>query len=224
MVGLSLSASQSFEILLLRILFSIVSEFFVFTFFFFAIFIYLFPLFIFHIFLLDIFFIYISNVIPFPGPPPLGKPLTHSLSPCFYEGIPSPTHQLLTLHPQIPLHWGIHQAFTGARTPPPIDAWQGYLLLHKHLEPWVIPCVLLGWWISPWELWGVWLEDIVVLPMGLQTLSTPSVHSLTPPLGTPYSVQWLAVSICLCICQALAEPLKRQLYQASSTGISWHPQ
>jgi hypothetical protein len=28
------------------------------------------------------------------------------------------------------------------------------------------------------------------------------------------SVHWLAVSIHFCICQALAEPLKRQLYQA----------
>jgi hypothetical protein len=33
-------------------------------------------------------------------------------------------------------------------------------------------------------------------------------------LRTPCSVQWLAVSICLYICQALAEPLRRQLYQA----------
>jgi hypothetical protein len=31
-------------------------------------------------------------------------------------------------------------------------------------------------------------------------------------LGTLCSVQWLAVSICLCICQALAEPLRKQLY------------
>jgi hypothetical protein len=44
--------------------------------------------------------------------------------------------------------------------------------------------------------------------------STPSVHSLTLPLGTLCSVQWLAASILLYICQALAEPLKRQLYQA----------
>jgi hypothetical protein len=22
------------------------------------------------------------------------------------------------------------------------------------LEPWVLPCVLLGWWFSPWERWG----------------------------------------------------------------------
>ena len=44
--------------------------------------------------------------------------------------------------------------------------------------------VLLGWWCSLWKLWGVWLVDIVVLPMRLQTPSTPSVLSLTPPLGT----------------------------------------
>ena len=85
------------------------------------------------------------------------------------------------------------------------------------LEPWVSPCVLFGWWFSPWEFWGlgvVWLIDVVVLPMGLQTLSAPSVLSLTPPLGTQCSVQWLAASINLCICQVLAEPLRRQLYQA----------
>jgi len=42
----------------------------------------------------------------------------------------------------------------------------------------------------------------------------PSILSLTPPMGTPCSVRWLAASIHLCICHALAEPLRRQLYQA----------
>jgi hypothetical protein len=46
-------------------------------------------------------------------------------------------------------------------------------------------CVLLGWWLSPWQFCGVWLVDIAVLPTGLQTPSTPLVLSLTPPLGTP---------------------------------------
>jgi hypothetical protein len=55
------------------------------------------------------------------------------------------------------------------------------------------------------------LVDIVVLPMGLQTPSAPSNLSLAPPLGTPCSVQWLAESIHLCTCQALAAPLRRQL-------------
>jgi hypothetical protein len=38
-------------------------------------------------------------------------------------------------------------------------------------------------------------------------------------LETTCSVQWLAASICLCICQALVEPLRRQLYQ---TPVSKH--
>ena len=64
----------------------------------------------------------------------------------------------------------------------------------------------------PWELW---LVDIVVLPLWLQTPSAPSVLSLTPLLGSPWTVQWLAGNICLCICQALVETARRQLYQAS---------
>jgi hypothetical protein len=36
-----------------------------------------------------------------------------------------------------------------------------------------------------WGGGGVWLVDIVVFPLGLQTPSTPSVLSLTPLLGTP---------------------------------------
>jgi hypothetical protein len=50
--------------------------------------------------------------------------------------------------------------------------------------------------------------------MGLQTPSAPPDISLTPPLGTPCLAQWLAGSIHLCICQALAEPLMGQLYPA----------
>jgi hypothetical protein len=50
--------------------------------------------------------------------------------------------------------------------------------------------------------------------MGLQTPSAPSILSLPPPLGTLCSVQWLSESIHLCMCKVLAEPLRRQLYQA----------
>jgi hypothetical protein len=49
---------------------------------------------------------------------------------------------------------------------------------------------------------GYWLVHIV-LPIGLQTPSAPWVLSLAPSLGTPCSVQWMVVSIHLCICQAL---------------------
>jgi hypothetical protein len=45
-------------------------------------------------------------------------------------------------------------AFTGPMASSPIDTQQGHLLLYMQLEPWVTPCVLFGWWFSPWELWG----------------------------------------------------------------------
>ena len=122
-----------------------------------------------------------------------------------------PTHPLTpTSLASISLHWGIYWAFIGSRTSPAIDAWQGHPLIHIQLEQWV----LLSWWLIPWELWGLWLVDIVVLPMGLQTPSTPSVHFLTPLLGTPFSVKWLAVSSHLCIWKSLARPFRRQPYQA----------
>jgi hypothetical protein len=57
-----------------------------------------------------------------------------------------------------------------------------------------------------------WL--ILLFFLWLQTPSPPSVLSLTPLLETLCSGQWLAVSIYLCICKALAGPLRRQLYQA----------
>ena len=63
----------------------------------------------------------------------------------------------------------------------------------------------------------------VVPHKGLQTTSAPWVLSLAPPLGTLCFVQWMAVSIHFCICQALADPLRRQLYQAPvSKHLSWH--
>jgi hypothetical protein len=82
------------------------------------------------------------------------------------------------------------------------------------LEPWVFLCVLFDWWFSSWELWGIWLVDTVLHPMVLQTPSAPSVLSLTPSLRTPCSVQRLVMNIHLGYFQALAETLRRHLYQA----------
>jgi hypothetical protein len=53
------------------------------------------------------------------------------------------------------------------------------------------------------------LVHIVVPPMELKTPSVAWVLSLAPQLDTHCSVQWMAVCIYLCICQAVAEPLKR---------------
>jgi hypothetical protein len=86
-----------------------------------------------------------------------------------------------------------------------------------------VPCYICSWshvyplvgGLVPGNSGGVWLVSIVVLPMGLQTPSAPLVHSLTPPLRTSCSVQWLIVSFHLFICKDLAGLLRRQPYQAS---------
>jgi hypothetical protein len=60
---------------------------------------------------------------------------------------------------------------------------------------------------------GYWLVHIAVPPIGLQTPSAPWVLSLAPSLGTLCSVQCVTVRIHFCICQSLAEHLRRQLHQ-----------
>jgi hypothetical protein len=124
----------------------------------------------------------------------------------------SPTHPLPPSHPGIPLHWGIEPPQAQGPLLPLMS--NKVILCHIRSQShgpsmcthWLVvhslgvPGVLASWHCSS--------------PMGLQTPSTPSVPSPTPPSGTLHSVQWLAVSICLCLCQALVEPFRRQLYQA----------
>jgi hypothetical protein len=108
----------------------------------------------------------------YPIPPP----------PCFYEEAPllMPTSHTLAFP---------YSAFTGPRDSPSIDAWQGHPLLHLQLKPWDPPCVPFGWLFSPWKL-GVRLVDIVVLPLGLQTPSAPSVLPPIPSIGVLF-YKWL---------------------------------
>jgi hypothetical protein len=110
-----------------------------------------------------------------------------------------------------------HITFRGPRASSPIDDCLGRPLLPMQLEPWVPPFVFFGWWFSTWELWGYWLVYIFVPPMGQQTPAAPWVLSLAPTLGTLCSIQWMSMSIHFYICQALAEPLRRQLYQAPAS-------
>jgi hypothetical protein len=131
-------------------------------------------LFIFNLFIFQVLspypvFSLLETPYPIPRPPASMRVFLHPTHP------PTPTSS-----PSISLHWGIYWAFIGPRTSPPIDTWQGRPLLHMQLEPWVPSCVLLVWWLSPWELGGrgFWLVNIVVLPMGLQTPSALSVLSL----------------------------------------------
>ena len=68
------------------------------------------------------------------------------------------------------------------------------------------PSIPLHWGIKPSQDQGP--------PLPLMPDNAPSVLPLTPPLGSLHLVRWLAVSICICIDQDLAEPLRRQQYQA----------
>jgi hypothetical protein len=141
-------------------------------------------------FLFDLFTFPILYPFPIsPHNPPVLSPLLLLLWGCAPTHSPAPA--------SLPSHSPTmgHRDFTGPRTSSLIDACQGHPVLHIFLEPWVAPCVLLGCWFRLWELW---LFDIIVLPVGLQTPSAPFSLSL----GNPKSVQWLAVSIHLCICQA----------------------
>jgi len=105
-----------------------------------------------------------------------------------------------------------HRILTKPRASHPTDDRLGHPLLHMQLETWVPQCVFFDWWFSPRELWGYWLVRIVVPPTGLQTSLALWVLFLAPSLGTLCFVQWMTMSIHFCIWQALAEPLRRQLY------------
>jgi hypothetical protein len=129
-------------------------------------------------FFLGIFFIYVSNVFLFPGHP-------------FRNPIPPlPASMMVLPHPPTPVLLPWHSSTLGhitlscLRASPPTDVQQGHLLLHMQPEAWVHQCVCFGWWFSPQEIQGVWL-DTVAPSMGLQTPSAPYVSSPTPPSGTP---------------------------------------
>jgi hypothetical protein len=139
-------------------------------------------------FYIYIFIIYISNVSPFPGRPPLPPEIPYPILPLltYMRVLPHPpTHTL----PPASLPWHSPtlklRVFIGPRTSPPIDAQQGQALLYMRLEPLVPPCVLFDWWFRPWELWGIWLVDTVVLSMAFQTPSAPSALSLNSSIGDP---------------------------------------
>jgi hypothetical protein len=157
---------------------------------------------LFYLIFIDIFFTCISNVIPFPGfpsenpyttpPPPAYQPTQSS-----FPVIAFPYTGALSL-----LGTKGHLSHWCSSRPSSATYSAGAM------GPWM--CTLC-WWFSAWEIWGNLVDWYCYSSMGLQTPSPSSVHSLTPPLGSPCSVQWLAESIHFCICQALAEPLRRQL-------------
>jgi hypothetical protein len=111
-------------------------------------------------FFLDILFIYISNVILFPrfpsGIPYPILPLPASMRVVPYPATHFPIPVSLPWHSATLGHW----FSTGPRASPPIDTIHDHVLLHMWLEPWIQPCIHVGWRLSPWEHLGVWLVDI----------------------------------------------------------------
>jgi hypothetical protein len=93
-----------------------------------------------------------------------------------------------------------HQTSTEPRASPSIDVRQGHPLQHVYLEPWIIPCTLLGWCCSAREH-SVVPPANTVFPMGLQSPCAPPV--LHPALqGVPEhslmvgTMQWGAFLTC----------------------------
>ena len=157
-----------------------------------------------------IFYLFIFHVIPFPGFHLWKPPIPSSLPVLLYRC--SHTHRLLPSHLDIPLHWvwslhrtkGLSSHWCLIR---PSICYVGRWSLgsfHVYsLDGGLVPVSSggSGWLILLFFLW-------VVNPFS--SLSLVSSFSIR----NPSSVQWVASSIHLCICQALAEPLRREIYQA----------
>ena len=92
-----------------------------------------------------------------------------------------------------------------------MDAQPDHSMLHMQLDHGSLHVYSLVGGLDPGS--SGWLILLVFL-WSCKPFQLLHGSSLSPPLETPYSVQWLDESINLCICQALAEPLRRQLYQA----------
>jgi hypothetical protein len=148
-------------------------------------------------------FIYIPKVIPFPDFPQ--KPPPASIKVCLYppthfhfSALSFPYTRVSSLHGTKGLfsHWCL--------TRPSSATYMAQAMVHS-----MSTHSLVGG-LDPGSS-GCWYSCSTY---GIANPSVPSVLTLTLPLGTPILVQWLAASPCLCPCQVLAEPLRRQLYQA----------
>jgi hypothetical protein len=127
---------------------------------------------LFYLFTLQMLSLFLVSLQEHPG-----NPLSYPFSPCFYEGVTPLTHPLLPPHSGIHLHWGFKPS-QAQWSPLPLML-DNAILSYKCVPP----CVFFGWWFRSWELWWVWLVD-VILSMVLHTPSAPSVLPLLPPLGS----------------------------------------
>jgi hypothetical protein len=168
-------------------------------------------------FLLDIFFIYILNVIPFPG-----FPSENSLSPssCPYF----PTHTLLLPGPDIHLYWCKEPSQDqGSLLLLMIEAILCYICSESQESHHVFS--LIGALVSGSS--GVLVSSYCCSSCccrGLQASSAPWVLSLAPSLGTLCSVQWMTVSIHFCIFRHWQSLSGDSYIRFLSANSCWHLQ
>ena len=165
-------------------------------------------------------FIYISNVIPFPGP-------------CLLESRHYMTSLLASVrgfphsHIYLPLNSPTLRCrvVTDPRASPPIDARQGHPLLHIWLKPW--PCMCTPWLVvySLGDLWGL---------VGWYCYSSYGVEnpfsSFSPFSDSYIGETFLSLMVC---CKHLLLYLSGSGTASQETAISdsllsactfWHPQ
>lgn len=153
---------------------------------------------------------------PFPLFPPANS-LSH---PLFYEGTPKQE-----IHPSTYshitalafLHTGAPSLYSG-RSPLPLMTDKATYAAESPVGP---SMCTLWWWFSPWELWGIWLVNILVLSMGWETPSAPSVLPVTSPLCShvqSYVWLWPWTSVLMRLWQSLSGDSHARL---PSTSASW---
>ena len=75
----------------------------------------------------------------------------HSPSPHFWKDAPTPTPPLTCLFPGA-------SSFHSINASSPTEAIQGSPLLHVCQGLWTRACTLLGFWLSLWGHWGLWVS------------------------------------------------------------------
>ena len=83
-----------------------------------------------------------------------------------------------------------------------------------YISSWNHGSLPLWLWVSPWELWGIWLVDNVVFSNKVANPFISFRLSPTSSIGVPICVWLLASSFSIYIGQDLVEPFRRQSYQA----------
>ena len=129
-----------------------------------------------------------------------------------------------------PAYQPTHSSFLALAFPYtfPLEPLQDQASLLPLMTDKAIFCYLCGWSHGSFLVYSL-VGDLVpgssggtgwfILLLGLQTPSAPWVLSLVPPMRTLCSVQWLAESIHLCICQALVETAISGSCQQALAGI-----